>query len=138
MVDVEHLTRRVNNSYTYVVRRRLYFRSPTASTTLTFPSTLRRRRHVSASLADPRFETTRLFERALIWQDITDSMKSQSNLGRATSPPSRQRITAPQSPTGYNGDVPHLPQNCPFPFNGPALTKMLSRNSTNLKAMQNG
>jgi len=42
--------------------------------------------------------------------------KFQTNLGRAASPPSRQRTTTPQSPVGYNGTPQIHPQNRPFPW----------------------
>jgi len=42
--------------------------------------------------------------------------KCQSNLGRAASPPSRQRITTIQSPHWLEWDGPHLPSKLPFPL----------------------
>jgi len=55
--------------------------------------------------------------------------ESQSNLGRAESPPSaRQRITTPQSPHWLQWDAPHLPQNCSSPSTISTPSNTLSTN----------
>ena len=47
---------------------------------------------------------------------MRSNRKFQSNLGKAASPPLRQRMTTPQSPYWLQRDVPHLPTKllCPF------------------------